>query len=56
MNPRVKATFKVLEKRVRGPTQVKMPITRGVVVAAMARFHSDPKHSQGDNETVDAAV
>ena len=52
----MKATFKAVEKRMRGPTQVKMPATKGVVIAAMARRHDDPKHSQGDNEAVEAAV
>ena len=55
-NPRVKATSKALEKRAREPTQVKMLATRGVVVAVMARLYNDPKHSQGDNGTVGAAM
>ena len=55
-NPRVKATFKASEKRAREPKKVKMPTTKGVVIAGMARFHNVPRHSQGDNKTVEAGV
>ena len=55
-NPRIQAAFKALAKRVREPTQVKMPATQGVVKAAMARLSNDTKHSQSDNETVQAAI
>ena len=55
-NPRVKATPKALEKRERELTQVKMPATKEVVITAIARFHKDPKHSQGNTETVGAAM
>ena len=55
-NPRIKASFKVLEQRIREPTQVKMPATKEVVCSAMKRVFCSKGYSDGDSEAVNAAI
>ena len=55
-NPRIQASFKALERRVREPTQVKLPATKEVVISAMKRITRSASHSTRDNETVDTAI
>ena len=55
-NPRIKATFKSLDKRVREPAQVKLPATKEVVISAMKRTTLSRSHTAKDKETVNAAI
>ena len=55
-NPRIKASFKALEQRIREPTQVKMPATKELVCSAMRQVFCGEGYSEGDIGTVNAAI
>ena len=55
-NPRIKATFKALDKRVGEPAQVKLPATKEVVVSAMKRTTLSGSHSTKGKGTVNAVI
>ena len=55
-NPRIKATFKALDKRAGEPAQVKLPATKEVVTSAMRRIMRCGLYSDKDKETVSSAM
>ena len=55
-NPRIKATYKALDKRVREPAQIKLLATKEVVTSAMKRVAHSEAYSARDKETVNAAM
>ena len=55
-NPRIKASFKALERRIREPTQVKLPATKEVVISEMKLITRSALHSTRDNKTANATI
>ena len=55
-NPRIKASFKALERRIREPTQVELPATKEGVTSAMRRTTWNTSRSANGKEAVSAAI
>ena len=55
-NPRIKATFKALDQRVREPAQVKLPATKEVVISAIKRITQSRSHTKKDKETRNTTI